>query len=28
MASYIDQCTDVMGVSSGWTGLDNLYRVS
>jgi len=27
MASYMDQCTDVMGVSSGWKGLDSLYRV-
>lgn len=28
MASYVDQCTDVMGVTTGWKGLDELYRVS
>jgi hypothetical protein len=28
MASYVDQCTDVMGVTTGWKGLDDLYRVS
>jgi hypothetical protein len=27
-ASYVDQKTDVQGVSTGWEALDSLYRVS
>lgn len=27
-ASYVDQKTDVQGVSTGWEALDGLYRVS